>query len=120
MAVDAGTIAQILANLVDNAVKYAQGSVPPTIHLDAAAHNGSLVFRVRDHGPGIPRDQARAIFVPFERGGRDPADSIPGVGLGLALSRGLARDMGGELTLEKPSGRGAVFRLVLPARRGRL
>ena len=46
----------------------------------------------------------------------DAPDPVPGVGLGLALSRGLARDMGGDLTLDAPSGRGASFRLVLPAR----
>jgi len=55
------------------------------------------------------------VFEPFERGGRDPADPVPGVGLGLALARGLARDMGGELTLESPSDGGARFRLELPA-----
>jgi signal transduction histidine kinase len=75
-----------------------------------------LVLTVRDHGPGVPSEQARAIFAPFERGGRDSADPIPGVGLGLALSRGLARHMGGDLTLDAPSGRGASFRLILPSR----
>jgi signal transduction histidine kinase len=100
---------------VDNAAKYADGTASPTIHLSAAAGNGSLVLTVRDHGPGIPREQARAVFDPFERGGRDPADPVPGVGLGLALARGLARDMGGELTLESPSDGGARFRLELPA-----
>ena len=79
---------------------------------------GSLVVTVHDHGPGIASEQARAIFAAFDRGGRDAADPIPGVGLGLALSRGLARDMGGDLTLDAPSGTGASFRLVVPARTG--
>jgi len=115
LSVDAEAIGQILGNLVDNAAKYANGTASPTIHLGAAAANGSLVLTVRDHGPGIPREQARSVFDPFERGGRDPADPVPGVGLGLALARGLARDMGGELTLESPSDGGARFRLELPA-----
>lgn len=114
LSVDAEAIGQILGNLVDNAAKYAGGTGSPTIHLGAAAQNGSLVLTVRDHGPGISREQARAIFDPFERGGRDPADPVPGVGLGLALARGLARDMGGELTLESPGDGGARFRLELP------
>ena len=118
LTVDPDAIGQILANLVDNAAKYAQGGGPATISLHARAQSGSLVLTVQDHGPGVPREQARAIFAPFERGGRDAADPIPGVGLGLALSRGLARDMGGDLTLDAPSGRGASFRLVLPARSG--
>jgi signal transduction histidine kinase len=116
LQVDVEAIGQILGNLVDNAAKYANGNGSSTIHLGAAAQNGSLVLTVRDHGPGIPPQQASAVFAPFERGGRDPADPVPGVGLGLALARGLARDMGGELTLEAPSGGGALFRLELPAR----
>jgi len=114
LSVDPEAVGQILGNLVDNAAKYAIGTTSPTIHLGAAATNSSLVLTVRDHGPGIPREQARVIFDPFERGGRDPADSVPGVGLGLALARGLARDMGGELTLESPNDGGALFRLELP------
>ena len=116
LSVDPDAIGQILTNLVENAAKYARGADPATISLLATAQNGSLVVTVRDHGPGVPREQGRAIFVPFERGGRDSADPIPGVGLGLALSRGLARDMGGDLTLDAGSGRGASFRLTVPAR----
>ena len=116
LTVDPDAIGQILSNLVDNAAKYARGSTPATIALHASALNGSLVVTVRDQGPGVASAQARAIFAPFERGGRDSADPIPGVGLGLALSRGLAREMGGDLTLDAPDGRGASFRLVLPVR----
>ncbi len=115
LIVDPDAIGQILGNLVDNAAKYANGTAPSTIHLGARAANGSLVLTVRDHGPGIPREKAAVIFEPFERGGRDPSDSVPGVGLGLALARGMARDLGGELTLESPADGGACFRLELPA-----
>jgi signal transduction histidine kinase len=116
LTVDPGAIGQILANLVDNAAKYARGAMPATIALDAAVRDGSLVVTVRDHGPGVPGERAKAIFAPFDRGGRDSADPIPGIGLGLALSRGLARDMGGDLTLDAATGRGASFRLVVPSR----
>ena len=112
---DAEAVGQILGNLVDNAAKYANGTSASTIHLGAKAANGSVVLTVRDHGPGIAREQAAAIFEPFARGGRDPSDPVPGVGLGLALARGLARDLGGELTLESPADGGARFRLELPA-----
>jgi signal transduction histidine kinase len=115
LAVDAETIGQILGNLVDNAAKYAAGPEHSKIRLQASTRPGSLVLTVRDHGPGVPQDQAKAIFAPFERGGRDVSDPVPGVGLGLALSRGLAREMGGDLTLESPTGGGALFRLELPA-----
>jgi signal transduction histidine kinase len=115
LTVDPDAIGQILANLVDNAAKYARGATPATIELHALERDGSLVMTVRDHGPGVPREQAKAIFAPFERGSRDSADPIPGVGLGLALSRGLARDMGGDLTLDAATGRGASFRLIVPS-----
>jgi signal transduction histidine kinase len=115
MVVDAEAVDQILGNLVDNAAKYANGTSPPTIQVAGKAANGSLVLTVLDHGPGIAREQAAAIFEPFERGGRDPSDPVPGVGLGLALARGLARELGGELTLESPTDGGARFRLELPA-----
>ena len=70
---------------------------------------------VRDHGPGISAEHERAIFKAFDRGAHGPGDTIPGVGLGLALSRGLARDLGGDLTFERPdNGGGCRFALRIP------
>ena len=120
LVVDVEAIGRILGNLVDNAAKYANGAGPSTLHLSASTADGRLVMIVRDHGPGIPPDKTRAIFAPFERGGRDPSDPVPGVGLGLALARGLARDMGGDLTLDNPGPPGASFRLELPTDAERL
>jgi signal transduction histidine kinase len=113
---DVEIIGQILRNLVDNATKYAGNGRPATIHLQSYLENGSLNLKVRDHGPGIPKERSRAIFKPFDRGGREPSDPVPGIGLGLALARGLARDRGGDLRLETPPGGGACFHLVLPTR----
>ena len=65
-----------------------------------------------------PPQVAEAIFAPFERSERDAGDAVPGVGLGLALSRGLARDLGGDLVLEPAvPGGGARFKLSIPLRR---
>jgi len=71
---------------------------------------------VRDHGPGVPRAVATRIFDAFDRGTRSEGDPTPGVGLGLALARGLARDMGGDLKLRSPDDNtpGACFELTLP------
>jgi len=118
LRVDPDAIGRILINLVDNAAKYARGGEQATISLLASAHDGSLSLTVRDRGPGRPGAQAKAIFVPFERGGRNSSDPVPGVGLGLALSRRLARDMGGDLVLDAENRQGAAFRLILPARLG--
>ncbi len=111
--VNSDAVAQILFNLVDNACKYAQGASDAAIVLTARAEAGSVLLQVRDHGPGVPAAAAKSIFTPFSRGGRDGADPVPGLGLGLALSRGLARDLGGELTLD-PSPAGALFTLRIP------
>jgi len=69
-------------------------------------------LRVRDRGPGIRRRDAKRIFRPFHRSARRAAGGTPGVGLGLALSRRLARRLGGELRWV-PSEEGAVFELEL-------
>ncbi len=112
--VDADAVEQILFNLVDNAGKYGRSDDEAAIELGARVDDGFLELRIRDRGPGIPSSAARAIFRPFERGDRDPADPNPGVGLGLALARGLARDLGGDLVLESPPDGGACFCLRIP------
>jgi len=108
---DPAAVGQILHNLVENACKY--GGSP--IHVGASVHHGTLRVSVRDHGPGVPPPVARRIFRPFERGARDETDPVRGLGLGLALSRGLAHDLGGDLTLDPPPDGGACFVLTLPA-----
>ncbi|MEW6072029.1 MAG: HAMP domain-containing sensor histidine kinase [Planctomycetota bacterium] len=116
LSTDAEAVGQILFNLVDNACKYGRSEAAAGIELTARAEKGSLLVRVRDHGRGVPARLRRAIFAPFARGDRDATDPHPGVGLGLALARGLARDLGGDLTLEPGSGSGACFLLRLPLR----
>jgi signal transduction histidine kinase len=107
-------VEQILFNLVDNACKYGGGS-PGGIRISTEAPEGGLLVRVEDSGPGIPApDQAR-LFRPFEKLGPREARRAPGVGLGLALSRRLARILGGDLAFE-PGRPGACFVLSLPAK----
>ncbi|MBT8486922.1 MAG: HAMP domain-containing histidine kinase [Phycisphaerales bacterium] len=115
ISVDEEAVGQILFNLVDNAAKYAAAASDRTIELSSHADNGTLALEVSDHGPGIPAADRRAIFAAFERGHRNGGDGNSGVGLGLALARGLARRLGGELALATPPGEpGARFRLTLP------
>jgi signal transduction histidine kinase len=78
-----------------------------------ASVDGAVRIAVRDFGAGVPA--AARLFRPFERAGRDEADPVRGLGLGLALSRGLARDLGGDLSYEAPADGGARFVLTLPA-----
>ncbi len=112
---DATAVEQILFNLVDNACKYAAEAQDKRIHLQVAVAGSKLVFRLCDHGPGVAAKEARRLFQPFRKSARDAAHSAPGVGLGLALSRRLARAMGGELRADTQVAEGACFVLELPA-----
>jgi len=112
--VDTEAVAQILINLVENACKYGRSQERPSILIGAQVRDGAVRLRVRDHGPGVPPAIARRIFFPFDRGDRDETDPTRGLGIGLALGRGLARDLGGDLTLEIPPDGGACFVLSLP------
>jgi len=115
VAADRGSIERVIANLVDNACKYAAGAPDPRITLRVLPRAGGVEFRVRDRGPGVPKRERRRIFSPFVRARRDAADASSGLGLGLALARGVARSLGGDLRLARSAEPGAEFILWLPA-----
>jgi signal transduction histidine kinase len=114
LVTDRSAVEQILFNLVDNACKYAVGAADRRIHVEVFAGRGCAVFRVRDHGPGISAANRRDLFRPFSKSAQRAANSAPGVGLGLALSRRLARHLGGSLEYCAAPGDGALFDLRLP------
>lgn len=111
---DPQMVEQILLNLVDNACKYAADGRERRLELRIEAEPKAVVFTVRDFGPGLDAPARRRLFHPFSRPDSAAAASgIPGVGLGLALCRRLARSMGGRLTHSDPAGGGAAFHLRL-------
>ena len=111
---------QILLNLVTNAIKYTAegGHVVLTCRAVDDADARWVDIAVRDDGRGIPADKLEAIFDPFMQVGRTLSRPEAGVGLGLAISRDLARGMGGDLRVDSVLGAGSVFTLRLPAPRG--
>ena len=111
---DASAVEQILLNLVDNAGKYARNATDRRLHLHVNRNGRFVVIRLRDHGPGISTADAHRLFRPFSKSARDAANTAPGVGLGLALSRRLAREMRGDLRLDPSVTDGASFVLTLP------
>jgi signal transduction histidine kinase len=107
---------QILFNLIDNACKYAAGAADRRIHLSGAARGqtDTVSLEVRDHGPGVAPALAGRLFHPFSKSVQEAANTAPGLGLGLSLSRRLARSMGGELKLLDGATGGAAFAVTLP------
>lgn len=114
VSVNVSAVEQILLNLIDNACKYASSGADRRIHLRIESADGQGVLRVRDHGPGLDGKHLKRLFQPFSRSAHEAAGSAPGVGLGLALSRRMARDMGGDLELDHDCREGACFVLKLP------
>ncbi|MCW6004421.1 DUF4118 domain-containing protein [Micromonospora sp. CPCC 205371] len=108
---DPGLLQRVLVNIIRNALRFSPPDQPPII--TASDHDRQVELRVIDHGPGIPDDHRERVFQPFQRLG--DRDNGTGVGLGLALSRGLAEAMGGTLAPETTPGGGLTMVLALPA-----
>ena len=107
---DPERIAQILANLLDNAIKYSPPTSPITVSLTIVGNEAQL--RVTDQGVGVPDDERERIFAPFYRTSR--TREIPGTGLGLHISRRIAEQHHGRLWLDSTSSQGSVFVLSVP------
>ncbi|HEX4251655.1 MAG TPA: DUF4118 domain-containing protein, partial [Pseudonocardia sp.] len=108
---DPDLLQRIIANVAANALRYAPEGSPVTV--TASAIGQRVELRVIDRGPGVPLETRDAIFLPFQRLG--DRDNGTGVGLGLALSRGLAQAMDGTLAAEDTPGGGLTMVLGLPA-----
>ncbi|MFC4069924.1 DUF4118 domain-containing protein [Actinoplanes subglobosus] len=108
---DPGLLERVLVNLISNALRYSPPGHPPVI--TGSSHGDTVELRVIDQGPGIPHDRWDDVFLPFQRLG--DRDNHTGVGLGLALSRGLTEAMGGTLTPDETPGGGLTMILALPA-----
>ncbi|MEV7915048.1 MULTISPECIES: sensor histidine kinase [Streptomyces] len=114
VAVDPGLLERVVANIVENAVKYNPG--PEPVAVAASALGGRVELRVVDRGRGVPDEAKERIFEPFQRYGDAPRGA--GVGLGLAVSRGFAESMGGTLDAEDTPGGGLTMVLTLTAAPG--
>ena len=110
---DREKLQQVILNLLSNSVKFTEpgGRVELTC---STLPNGMMSVRVRDTGRGIPPEQLERVFHPFVQVDAGLTRTQDGVGLGLAISRDLARGMGGDLTVESEQGRGSTFTLTVP------
>jgi two-component system, OmpR family, sensor histidine kinase KdpD len=112
VAADAGLLERVIANVVQNALRYAPIGTP--VRLAGSAHGGIVELRVIDRGPGFPRAELDSVFQAFQRSGDAPGNG-DGVGLGLAIARGFTEAMGGTVHAEETPGGGATVVIALNA-----
>ncbi|HEX9031767.1 MAG TPA: DUF4118 domain-containing protein, partial [Streptosporangiaceae bacterium] len=109
--VDPGILERVIVNLVSNALRFSPPGWPPV--LTASSLGNQIEVRIIDRGPGIPAAETNRMFVPFQRLG--DTDNTTGIGLGLALSKGLTEAMSGTLEPEETPGGGLTMVATLPA-----
>ncbi len=107
------SVEQILFNLVDNACKYASAAADANIELRINRNRNQIEIHVSDQGPGLDAVSRSRLFEPFSKSVHEAANSAPGLGLGLALSYRLAKNMSADLR-HIPAPKGATFILTLP------
>jgi PAS domain S-box-containing protein len=114
LAGDRVRLAQLLDNLVSNAIKFTpEGG---RVDVRASSSRGNAILEVRDTGMGIPAEEQEHIFERFFRTARATEQAIQGTGLGLAISKAIVHAHGGRITLASTEGEGATFRVTIPIR----
>jgi signal transduction histidine kinase len=114
---DRDKVMQILVNLLTNAIKFTAAGGRVRLACESAPGDRLVRFAVEDTGQGIAPDQLERIFEPFVQIRRKLYGTDEGAGLGLAISRNLARALGGDLTVISAPARGSTFTVILPSDR---
>ncbi len=109
---DPDKLAQVLDNLLDNAIKYSPNGGQITV--SGERRNGEVWLSVSDQGIGIPRDKQERLFEKFYRVDSPLKDTVPGTGLGLHLSQHIVKAHGGRMWLDSVEGKGSTFSIALP------
>jgi two-component system sensor histidine kinase KdpD len=110
---DAGLLERVVANVIENALRYSPAG--ERVRVAASAHADMVELRVVDRGPGIPVEARPAVFEPFQRRDDGAVSTGAGVGLGLAIARGFVEAMHGDISLEDTPGGGLTVSIALPA-----
>ena len=112
MTVDSGRIGQALDNLLSNAIKFTAAGGRVTASLREV--DGAVELAVRDTGVGIPEDEQGMLFTRFFRASTATRNAVPGVGLGLTITRAIVLAHGGSMDVTSREGVGTEFRMLLP------
>jgi len=111
--VDAARVSQVLDNLVSNAIKYSPDGGEVTVSL--RSDDGTVVCSVSDTGMGMSKEDQEEVFTKFFRSQAVRNSAIPGVGLGLSISKAIVEAHGGQVSLYSEVGRGTTFTFAVPA-----
>ncbi len=106
-------LANLVNNLIDNAIKYAREGVPPRIQLNTSSTGKTISFRIEDNGMGMSRDTVKRIFEKFYRAHTGNRHNVKGFGLGLSYVKSVAEALGGKIKADSTLGKGSVFTLDL-------
>jgi signal transduction histidine kinase len=109
---DRDALAQVLTNLLDNALKYTGEEKRIALRINAVADG--VVFAVEDNGIGLTPDERQEIFRPFYQADQKLSRTREGCGLGLAIVNKIVKAHGGEITVASEPGKGSVFRVKIP------
>ena len=112
LSADADRVVQALTNLIGNAIKFSPAG--STVQVGIETSDDAVTFSVHDHGRGIPRDKIEAVFERFQQVDIGDRRDKGGTGLGLPITRSIARQHGGDVTVSSELGVGSTFRLALP------
>ncbi len=108
---DASQLAQLLQNLIGNAIKF-RGQEPPRVHVSAERKGDEWVFSVRDNGIGLDTDFSDNIFIIFQR--LHSVGKYPGTGMGLAICKKIVERHGGRTWVDSEPGKGSTFYFTMP------
>jgi signal transduction histidine kinase len=110
MVGDRGRMQRVIANLIDNALKFTPAGGKVCVKLEASAHQAVLI--IRDNGPGIPGSELENVFKRFYR--LDPSRSMSGHGMGLSMVQAFVNAFGGAVSIESDTGKGCTVKVVVP------
>jgi len=111
---DPTLLREVFANLLSNAIKFTGRTQNPRIEVEGRQEGAHTLYSVRDNGAGFDQREARSLFTPFRR--LHPGEQFEGTGVGLSLVRRIVERHGGQVAAEGEVGKGACFRISLPAR----
>jgi signal transduction histidine kinase len=111
-SLDRARIAQVLTNLVGNAIKFSPAGA--TVEIRATRASSALLVEVRDHGRGVPPEQLESIFERFHQVDKSDSRQKGGTGLGLAISRRIIQQHDGRIWVDSTPGEGSTFRFTIP------